>query len=84
MCDGVRVKIAQLKACPAPCEPGNDCSRAAGVGGGSVGRPSGHARHCVSAKRGGSMSEDEVELDVYCESAVPPPCGLQSPMLDPG
>ena len=84
VCDSVRVRISQLEACPAPCGPGADCSRAAGVGGGSVGRPSGRARHCASAERGGSISEDEVQLNVNCESAVPPRCGVRRPMLDPG
>ena len=60
VCDGVRVKIAQLEACQAPCGPVTDCSRAAGVGGGGEGRLSGRARRCASAERGGRMNEDEV------------------------
>ena len=33
---------------------------------------------------GGRVSEDEVELHVNCESAVPPPCGVQRPIIDAG
>ena len=73
---------------------GGGCSRAAGrlpgrprapeMGSGDPEvLPSGLHRRCASVGPG-SMSEDEVELPVVSESAVPFPCGAPRPMLDPG
>ena len=45
--------------------------------------PSGLHRRCATIDQG-SVSEDEVELPVISESAVPFPCGTQRPMLDSG
>ena len=64
---------------PAPPDPGQRV-----LCGGGVGLPSGRARHSAKVERGGCTSEDEVELPMVSECAVPFSCGAQRAMLNSG
>ena len=71
------------EACSAPCGPGIYFT-AAGVGGGRATLPMAALCTAQVLSAAGNLGEDDVELDVQCDSDLAPPFGIQWPILETG